>query len=51
MCLLEPLVGQTLTNLSYNYIFCHVQKICKDNYDSFIASLEKVTNLILLGQL
>ncbi|XP_060520265.1 anaphase-promoting complex subunit 2 [Cylas formicarius] len=42
MTLLEPLVGQTLTNLSYTYIYSHIQKVCKDNFDlSFITSLEK----------
>lgn len=43
MTLLEPLVGQTLTNLIYDYIHNHIQKICKDSFDSyFIWNLEKV---------
>ncbi|CAG9761203.1 unnamed protein product [Ceutorhynchus assimilis] len=48
MFLLEPLIGQTLTNLSYNYIHNHIQKICKDNYDSFIASLEKWLHSVVI---
>lgn len=46
MTLLEPLVGQTLTNLIYNYIHGHIQKICKDSFDSsFISVLEKVVDV------
>lgn len=42
MNLLEPLIGQTLTNLCYNYIYAHILKTCKDNYESFVSNLEKV---------
>lgn len=42
MALLEPLVGQALTDLSYHYIYAHIQKNSKDNYESFIVHLEKV---------
>ena len=43
MALLEPLVGQSLTDLIYNYIQAHIQKICKDSFDtSHLESLEKV---------
>ncbi|XP_066260255.1 anaphase-promoting complex subunit 2 [Euwallacea similis] len=48
MNLLEPLIGQTLTNLCYNYIYSHIQKTCKDNYDSFIVSLEKWLHSVVL---
>ncbi|XP_050297527.1 anaphase-promoting complex subunit 2 [Anthonomus grandis grandis] len=48
MSLLEPLVGQTLTNVSYNYIHNHIQKICKDNYDSFIVNLEKWLHTVVI---
>ncbi|CAH0547207.1 unnamed protein product [Brassicogethes aeneus] len=42
LCLLEPLCGQTITNLIYNYIYSHIQKLCKDSFDSqFIGLLEK----------
>lgn len=44
MTLLEPLISQSLTNLIYNYIYSHIQKISKDTFDSsFITLLEKVT--------
>lgn len=50
MTLLEPLVGQTLTNLIYGYIYSHIQKICKDSFDSsFITILEKVKYLCEVG--
>lgn len=46
MTLLEPLVGQTLTNLIYSYIYSHIQKICKDSFDSsYISVLEKVLSI------
>ncbi|KAL1516955.1 hypothetical protein ABEB36_000782 [Hypothenemus hampei] len=48
MGFLEPLVGQTLTNLSYNYILNHIQKTCKDNYDSFISGLEKWLHTVVI---
>lgn len=47
MTLLEPLVGQALTNLIYNHIQSHIQKVCKDSFDtSSISSLEKVCGYI-----
>ncbi|XP_030745071.1 anaphase-promoting complex subunit 2 [Sitophilus oryzae] len=51
MTLLEPLVGQTLTNLCHNYIYSHIQKICKDNYDSFISNLERWLHSIVIAWL
>ncbi|CAG9856014.1 unnamed protein product [Phyllotreta striolata] len=49
MALLEPLVGQTLTNLIYGYIHGHIQKTCKDSFDSsFINILEKWLQDIVL---
>lgn len=43
MGLMEPLIGQVLTTLIYNYIQNHVNKVCKDSFDtSHIESLEKV---------
>ncbi|CAH1101110.1 unnamed protein product [Psylliodes chrysocephalus] len=52
MTLLEPLVGQTLTSLIYGYIHSHIQKICKDCFDSsFVAVLEKWLQDIVLNWL
>lgn len=44
--LLEPLVGQALTEIIYKYIENHIIKTCKDSFDvSYIGSLEKVLQL------
>ncbi|XP_018567673.1 anaphase-promoting complex subunit 2 isoform X1 [Anoplophora glabripennis] len=52
MTLLEPLVGQTLTNLIYTYIHGHIQKICKDCFDSsFISVLEKWLQTVVINWL
>ncbi|KAG5876105.1 hypothetical protein JTB14_013685 [Gonioctena quinquepunctata] len=52
MVLLEPLVGQTLTNLIYGYIHSHIQKICKDSFDSsYISILEKWLQTVVLNWL
>ncbi|CAH1119635.1 unnamed protein product [Phaedon cochleariae] len=52
MTLLEPLVGQTLTNLIYGYIHSHIQKICKDSFDSsFVSTLEKWLQSVVLNWL
>nr|XP_023028180.1 anaphase-promoting complex subunit 2 [Leptinotarsa decemlineata] len=52
MMLLEPLVGQTLTNLIYGYIHSHIQKICKDSFDtSFVSILEKWLQTVVLNWL
>ncbi|KAH1010781.1 hypothetical protein HUJ05_005025 [Dendroctonus ponderosae] len=48
MNLLEPLVGQTFTNLSHKYIYTHIQKMCKDNYDSFITRLETWLHTVVI---
>lgn len=42
--LLEPLVGQALTEIIYKYIENHIVKTCKDSFDiSYVDSLEKVS--------
>ncbi|RZC36665.1 anaphase-promoting complex subunit 2 [Asbolus verrucosus] len=52
MALLEPLVGQTLTNLIYNYIQSHIQKICKDSFDtSHLEALEKWLQSVVISWL
>ncbi|KAJ8945964.1 hypothetical protein NQ318_016792 [Aromia moschata] len=52
MTLLEPLVGQTLTNLIYSYVHAHIQKICKDSFDSsFISVLEKWLQNVVINWL
>ncbi|XP_056634771.1 anaphase-promoting complex subunit 2 [Diorhabda sublineata] len=52
MSLLEPLVGQTLTNLIYDAIYLHIHKICKDSFDSsFVGVLEKWVQDIILNWL
>ncbi|EFA00073.1 anaphase-promoting complex subunit 2 [Tribolium castaneum] len=52
MTLLEPLVGQALTDLIYSYIQTHIQKICKDNFDnSHIESLEKWLQTVVISWL
>ncbi|XP_063910083.1 anaphase-promoting complex subunit 2 [Zophobas morio] len=52
MALLEPLVGQSLTDLIYNYIQAHIQKICKDSFDtSHLESLEKWLQSVIISWL
>ncbi|KAF7266110.1 hypothetical protein GWI33_020535 [Rhynchophorus ferrugineus] len=51
MSLLEPLVGQALTDLSYHYIYAHIQKNSKDNYESFIVPLEKWLHSVVINWL
>lgn len=44
--LLEPLVGQALTEIIYKHIENHIIKTCKDSFDvSYVGSLEKVLQL------
>jgi anaphase-promoting complex subunit 2 len=52
MALLEPLIGQALTNLIYNYIQLHIQKICKDSFDtSHLEALEKWLQSVVISWL
>ncbi|VEN58346.1 unnamed protein product [Callosobruchus maculatus] len=52
MHLLEPLVGQDLTDLIYGYIHSYIQKICKDSFDThFIRTLEKWLQNVVLNWL
>nr|CAI5848292.1 unnamed protein product [Callosobruchus analis] len=52
MHLLEPLVGQDLTDLIYGYIHSYIQKICKDSFDThFIGTLEKWLKNVVLNWL
>ncbi|CAH1957453.1 unnamed protein product [Acanthoscelides obtectus] len=52
MHLLEPLVGQDLTDVIYNYTHSHIQKICKDSFDTnYIWTLEKWLKNVVLNWL
>ncbi|XP_018333173.1 anaphase-promoting complex subunit 2 isoform X2 [Agrilus planipennis] len=47
--LLEPLVGQVLTSLIYTTIENHVQKTCKDSFDSsYLTTLETWLETVII---
>ncbi|KAK9879331.1 hypothetical protein WA026_004182 [Henosepilachna vigintioctopunctata] len=49
MSLLGPLTDQALTDLIYYYINMHIQKTCKDNFDtSYIESFEKWLDRVII---
>lgn len=40
------MAGQVLTSLIYSYIESHIQKVCKDSFDSsYVEHLERVNYL------